>query len=232
MLYSGEEQVKLLNTLDEKIVLLEDLEVDNLIILPFNKTFASTGFEDFIKNILVDQLGIEHLVVGYNHQLGKDREGNFSKLKLLAEQYKFGLTGLDPYLFNNERVSSSRIRKYILEGNIVEAGDNLGYPFFLSGKVIGGNKKGRDIGFPTANISISDVHKIIPCNGVYAVFVTIEDKNFHGMMKTGTLVNFTVSLIAGEPLKIQLFMPNRMIRPWLVIKPLFSGCLIRRCTGT
>lgn len=179
------DSLKLLSTLEEKINLLSNADIDNLVVLNFDKKFASTEFEHFVKDILVDKLKIEHLVVGFNHQFGKNREGDYEKLLLLANKYKFGLTQLEAFLIDNEKVSSTRIRKLIFDGNIEKANYLLGYNFFLSGRVIEGNKKGRDIGFPTANIFVDDSYKIIPVKGVYAVFVDVNGKTYEGMMNIG-----------------------------------------------
>lgn len=190
VLDEGKDTIKLLTSLEEKISLLEVTGIDNLVVLEFDKQFASTGFEEFVKNILVDNIKIDHLVIGFNHQFGKNREGNFEKLKSLSERYKFELTRLDPYLINSERVSSSKIRKLILDGEIKKANNLLGYDFFLTGRVIGGNKMGRDIGFPTANISLNDPNKIVPMNGVYAVFAYVDEKRHEGMMNIGCRPTF------------------------------------------
>jgi riboflavin kinase/FMN adenylyltransferase len=178
-------ELQLINTMEEKIFKLEEIGVENLIILPFNKEFAATSFGTFVKEFLVYKLHIRHLVVGFNHQFGKNREGNFERLKELSETLGFGLSRVDPYIIEGERVSSSKIRKLILEGEIKKASEFLGYPFFLSGKVIPGKMVGRSLGFPTANLAISDYHKIIPRDGVYAVNVELDGENFSGMMNIG-----------------------------------------------
>lgn len=183
--HEDKDAFKLLTSLAEKINLLDNRGIDNLVVLNFDRKFAATGFENFVKNILVDGLNISHLVVGYNHQFGKNREGNYEKLVVMAGKYKFGLTQLKPFLLDNEKVSSTKIRNLILDGDISRANQFLGYNFFLSGRVIGGNKKGREIGFPTANISIDDSYKIIPRNGVYAVFADVDGNRFEGMMNIG-----------------------------------------------
>ncbi|MGD2034931.1 MAG: bifunctional riboflavin kinase/FAD synthetase [Bacteroidales bacterium] len=185
ILQDGKNSFKLLTDLEEKINLLDLAGIDNLVVLTFDRQFASTGFDEFVKDVLVDGLNIEHLVVGYNHQFGKNREGNYEKLALLAEKYRFGLTQLEPFLIGDERVSSTKIRNLIHEGDLRRANEFLGYNFFLSGRVTGGNRKGRTIGFPTANILVDDPYKIIPGDGVYAVFAVVEGKRYEGMMNIG-----------------------------------------------
>ncbi len=155
-------QIQLITTLDEKIGKLKETGIENLIILPFNKKFAATGFDTFVRDILIEKLRIHHLVVGFNHQFGKNREGNFERLQVMADDIGFNLSQVDPYSIHGEKVSSSEIRKLIVDGQIKKASAFLGYSFFIAGKVIAGKKLGRSIGFPTANIAVSDTHKIIP----------------------------------------------------------------------
>ena len=178
-------QIQLITTLDEKINKLEETGIENLIILPFDKEFAATGFDTFIREILVEKLQIHHLVVGFNHQFGKNREGNFERLQTMAKEIGFDLSRVDPFIIHGEKVSSSEIRKLIVDGQIKKASEFLGYPFFIAGKVISGKKLGRSIGFPTANIVISDNYKIIPRNGVYAVDTETDGKTYSGMMNIG-----------------------------------------------
>lgn len=177
--------IQLINTLEEKTSKLEETGVENLIILPFNKKFAATGFDTFIKDFLVNKLHIHHLVVGFNHQFGKNREGNFERLQVLAQDIGFDLSRVEPYIIQGDKVSSSEIRKLLIEGEIRKASEFLGYPFFVAGKVIPGKKIGRSLGFPTANIAVTDSHKIIPKNGVYAVDAEVDGTNYSGMMNIG-----------------------------------------------
>jgi riboflavin kinase/FMN adenylyltransferase len=185
VLNSKNNSLQLINTLEEKIIKLEKSGVENLVILPFDKKFAATGFDEFIQDILVQKLNIHHLVVGYNHHFGKNREGNYERLLALANKIGFSLSRVGPYIINGEKVSSSEIRKLLINGEIRKAEKFLGYPFFIAGKVIPGNKLGRTIGYPTANIAVTDEHKIIPKNGVYAVDAEIDDKIYKGMMNIG-----------------------------------------------
>ncbi len=179
------EDIKLLSTLDEKIERLEHSGVDNLIILPFTKMFASTSFEEFVRDILVNKIGIVHLVVGYNHQFGHNREGNYAKLQQLGNDYGFSLSQQDPVVVDNEKVSSSNIRHLLQSGHIEKSNRFLGYHFFLKGKVVKGKELGQKIGFPTANLEVNDTNKIIPKNGVYAVLVELEGRVYQGMMNIG-----------------------------------------------
>jgi riboflavin kinase/FMN adenylyltransferase len=185
VLHKEGEPLRLINTLEEKIIKLENAGVDNLIILAFDKKFATMGFEEFVKNILFDKFCIRHLVVGFNHHFGKNREGNYSKLQELSQKLGFTLEQLNPFIVNDEKVSSSAIRKFILTGKIEKTNELLGYSFFVTGKVVVGKKLGKDLGFPTANITISEPNKIIPQNGVYAVMIEAEGNTYMGMMNIG-----------------------------------------------
>jgi riboflavin kinase / FMN adenylyltransferase len=181
----GNNSIQLINTLEEKISKLKESGVENLIILPFDKKLAATGFDTFVKDYLVDKLQIHHLVVGFNHHFGNKREGNFERLQVLANEIGFDLSRVEPYIIHGDKVSSSEIRKLLVEGEIRKASEFLGYPFFVAGKVIPGKKLGRSIGFPTANLSVTDSHKIIPKNGVYAVDAEVEGTSYLGMMNIG-----------------------------------------------
>jgi riboflavin kinase/FMN adenylyltransferase len=196
VLHFGTEHLKLITTLEEKIELIENTGIDNLLILPFDEEMAETRFEDFVDKILVAGLGIHHLIVGFNHHFGKNREGNFEKLTQLSERYKFGLEQLGPVILNSEKVSSSVIRKLIISGDIINANRFLGYMFSITGVVIEGNRIGREMGFPTANIQLTDPNKIIPGNGVYAVYAQIDNVlNIKGMMNIGYRPTFTENSI-------------------------------------
>ncbi|TDO04952.1 bifunctional riboflavin kinase/FAD synthetase [Sunxiuqinia elliptica] len=178
--------LRLLTTLDEKIELLEQAGVDHLIIFPFTKDFSELSYTDFVRSILVTQLGIDSLVVGYDHKFGKNRKGDFEMLKGLAMAFGFELEKLDVLLSDDVNVSSTKIRHALQEGDIARANKYLGYPFRLNGTVVEGQKLGRKIQFPTANIETSDPHKIIPGYGVYAVNVLVEGETYQGMLNIGT----------------------------------------------
>ncbi|KOH42714.1 bifunctional riboflavin kinase/FAD synthetase [Sunxiuqinia dokdonensis] len=178
--------LRLLTTLDEKIELLDQAGVDHLIIFPFTKEFSELSYTDFVRILLVNQLNIDSLVVGYDHKFGKDRKGDFDMLQGLAMAFNFKLEKLDALLSDNINVSSTKIRQALQNGNITKANRYLGYSFSLHGTVVEGQKLGRKIQFPTANIEASDPHKIIPGYGVYAVLVHIDGVVHRGMLNIGT----------------------------------------------
>lgn len=180
-----EDSLRLLTTLSEKGRLFARAGIDHLIIYPFTKTFAELSYTDFVHEILVRQLHIKTLVVGYDHKFGKNREGSFSMLQTLSQAFKFELEKLDVLLVDDINVSSTKIRQALDEGNVSLANTYLGYPYTLHGKVVEGKQLGRKIQFPTANIVASDPHKMIPGHGVYAVYVYVEGQQYKGMLNIG-----------------------------------------------
>ncbi|WP_255424492.1 bifunctional riboflavin kinase/FAD synthetase [Apibacter sp. HY039] len=175
---------RLLTTLQEKINLLSELSIQHLFIQEFSKEFSRLSSLEFVRDILVAKLNIHSLVVGYDHQFGRNRDGNFEQLQTFSEMFEFKLYQLPPISENEMVISSTKIRNKILEGDISTANSWLGYKFIMTGKVVEGNKLGRQLGFPTANIDI-DAQKICPKNGVYFVKVSLKNKFYHGMMNIG-----------------------------------------------
>ncbi|MBN2484501.1 MAG: bifunctional riboflavin kinase/FAD synthetase [Bacteroidales bacterium] len=180
------DSLKLLTTLDEKLCLLETAGLQNVLLIPFDAQFASTSFDKFIKRIIVDKLRARHLVVGFNHQFGRDRQGNFDSLKLLAEKNNIELEQMPKIMVGEQRVSSSVIRNQISTGEIVTANKLLGYEYILTGKIVHGNKVGRKLGFPTANIEVAELYKLIPADGVYAIEAIFGNTRLKGMLNIGT----------------------------------------------
>ena len=177
--------LKLINTLDEKKQLLEKYEVDHLIILPFNKQFSKLSSGKFIEDYLVKKIGLKNLVVGYNHHFGKNREGNYGRLLHYADKNNFTVEKIGPAKISNLNISSTDIRYILQNGEIQKANKLLGYNYFLNGKVIPGDKMGEKIGFPTANINVSENYKLVPPDGVYIVEAEIENKKYKGMLNIG-----------------------------------------------
>lgn len=177
--------VKLLSTLEEKIELLEKSGVDNLLIVSFTREFSELSSEEFIQKILIETIGTKTLVIGYDHRFGKNREGGFDYLKLNKEKYGFGIEEISRQDIENVGVSSSKIRKALQEGDVPSADHFLGRNYSLSGVIVKGKQLGRTIGFPTANIQVREIAKLIPSDGVYAVKVYYNDEAFGGMLNIG-----------------------------------------------
>ena len=175
-----------LTTIEEKIVLLEKAKVDHLIIIEFNKQFSKIKACDFIKDILVEKIGTKHLIIGYNHHFGRSGEGDFNTIKQCSESNAFKVEQVQGFHTEEGAISSSSIREALLNGKLDEANRWLGYSYSVSGTIIEGRKIGRSIGFPTANINPDNQYKLIPGNGVYAVEVHLDDKNYMGMLSIGS----------------------------------------------
>ncbi len=177
--------LKLINTMDEKQELLRNIGINHLILIPFTFEFAQTSSTDFIKNILVDVIGTKKLIIGYNHRFGKNREGSFDNLVKDSSKYGFEVEEIPKHEIDDLGISSTMIRKSLINGDIPTANRYLGHPFLINGLVIHGDKLGKTIGFPTANLQIEEAYKLIPGDGVYAVKVTIKGKEFNGMLNIG-----------------------------------------------
>lgn len=178
--------VKLIDTLEERLVKLEKTGLDTVVLFPFTKEFSQLSAREFVKSILVDKLNVSEMMVGYDHHFGKNRQGNFDELKVLGSEFGFNVSQIQAVDFNGETVSSTKIRKSILEGKTDVVTQYLGQPYQFNGEVVKGNQLGRTIGFPTANIQISDKNKIIPANGVYAVEIDFNGDRLKGVMNIGT----------------------------------------------
>ena len=185
VLHKDNQDMKLITTLQEKQDLINQAGLDNLVIHEFTKKFSRIKPVNFVRDILVEQLNVHTLVIGYDHHFGRNREGSIQELTTLADLYDFNIEKIDPQYFEDVTVSSSKIRKLIEKGEMVKAKQYLGYEFMLNGKVIKGNSLGKTINFPTANIVVEDKWKILPADGVYAVKIVLEAKEYKGMMNIG-----------------------------------------------
>lgn len=177
--------VKLITTTPEKIKLLKKFGIDNLLIYPFSKEFSMMQAEVYVSDIISKGLKTKKLVIGYDHRFGSNREGDINTLKQLGPLYHFEVEEIPAQEINQLNISSTRIRKAIIDGDIATANEFLGYSFFITGKVVEGKKLGRTIGYPTANINIENEDKLIPKIGVYAVNVIIDDVCYKGMLNIG-----------------------------------------------
>jgi len=199
MVLQGQSEIKLLNTIAEKIDLLEKIGIQNLVIHPFDEKFSNLTAEEFVKSVLVEKFHIQKIIIGHDHRFGKNRSANIEDLVAFGKQYHFEVEQISVQEVDAVSVSSTKIRKALLDGNVALANDYLGYDYSLSGTIVKGKQLGRTIGFPTANLKIEENYKLIPKNGVYIVKSTLNQKTVFGMMNIG--FNPTV---AGENLTIEI----------------------------
>jgi riboflavin kinase/FMN adenylyltransferase len=185
MVLQGKSDLKLLNTINEKIDLLEKIGIENLIIHPFDANFSQLSAEEFVKTVLVDQLHIQKIIIGYDHRFGKNRTANIDNLTAFGLKYGFEVEQISAQEINDISISSTKIRTALEDGEINLANEYLGYSYFLSGTVVKGKQLGRTIGFPTANIELEEEYKLVPKNGVYIVAAEIDGKSVYGMMNIG-----------------------------------------------
>lgn len=185
MVLQEDSDIKLLNTIDEKIDLLNKIGIQNLVIHPFDEKFSRLTAEEFVKNILVDQFHIHKIIIGHDHRFGRNRTANIEDLKTFGKQYNFEVEEISAQEIKEVSVSSTKIRQALSEGTISLANEYLGYNYSLTGIVAKGKQLGRTIGFPTANIQLEENFKLIPKNGVYIVKSIINDKTVLGMMNIG-----------------------------------------------
>lgn len=177
--------IKLLTTTDEKVKLFEKLGIENVLIINFTEEFSKTNAKDFYKNIIYSKIGVSDLVVGYDHVFGRNREGDFGTLQSLGKEFGFDVHRVEEIDIENIKVSSSKIRRLLAEGNVDTANKLLGHEYGFEGTVVIGDKNGRTLGFPTANIETASSNKLIPADGVYCVRVVTEGEEFFGMMNIG-----------------------------------------------
>ncbi|WP_329807202.1 bifunctional riboflavin kinase/FAD synthetase [Flavobacterium facile] len=185
LIVSNNYDIKLLNTIEEKSVLLEKKGIQNFIIHPFDKLFSELSPREFVTQVLVEKLNIQKIIIGHDHKFGKDRAADFNDLINFGKEFGFEVEEISAQQINEVSVSSTKIRNSLLEGNVSLANDYLGYPYVLTGNVVKGNQLGRTIGFPTANIEIPEEYKLIPKNGVYVVTVNVNKQTVFGMMNIG-----------------------------------------------
>ena len=179
-------ELELLSSENEKISLLEKTGIDHLIIHPFTREFSRTQSLDFVREFLVNKIGVKHLVIGYDHHFGRNREGSFDHLKEFGPIYGFEVEEIAAFDIDQVNVSSTKIRNALAEGNVELANMYLGTPYSISGKVIKGNQIGRTIGFPTANIECDFMQKLLPADGVYAGKLHVNGHTYNAMANLGS----------------------------------------------
>lgn len=181
-------EIKQLTCIDERIQLLENAQIDHLVVINFDYLFSNLTATEYVQDFLVAHFHPHTIIVGYDHHFGKGRVGDFNLLVALGQSFHFNVVEINEQLVNGEIISSTLIRQYLLDKNIVKANQLLGYPYFFDGFIVRGNQIGRTIGFPTANLRILNEEKLIPANGVYAVRVhgnCFGEKIYDGMMNIG-----------------------------------------------
>jgi riboflavin kinase/FMN adenylyltransferase len=186
ILHPEDESIKLITTMAEKAELMERVGVDHLIITPFSRDFSNQTAEAYIRDVLVNKIGTKKIVIGYDHRFGKDRQGGLDDLQRLGPVYGFDVVEIPEQDINEVAISSTRIRAALLSGDISLANTCLGYPFFITGKVVRGDQIGRQIGYPTANIVVEEKYKLIPSDGIFAVTVIIANQKYKGMAYIGS----------------------------------------------
>ncbi len=203
MVIQGDDNsLKLLNTIEEKTSLLAKAGLQNLIIAPFTLDFSRMNYLEFVREILVNTLQTRHLIIGHDHHFGKNREGSYEQLLECAPAYDFTLEQVPAFEIDNVAISSSKIRTALQEGDVEKANHFLGYPYMANGIVVEGKKRGRALGFPTANIHIHEKYKLLPADGIYIVRVKCFDKYKNGMASLGYNPTFSDT---GKTLEINIF---------------------------
>ena len=197
--FNPNDDIKLLNTLDEKLDLLEKAHLDVVFLKSFDENFRNLTGEEFVRQILIEKLNVKHIIIGHDHVFGKNKSGNFELLQKLSKELDFVVQQLDAVKEGEFNISSTKIRNYLANGNIIGANKMLGYHYSVSGKVIDGKKLGRTIGYPTANIEVDEL-KLLPKKGAYIVEVYVKNKFYKGMLSIGT--NPTVN---GDKLTVEVY---------------------------
>ena len=204
VLFPEQTDLKLLTLTNEKLELLEKAGVDHVLVYPFTKAFSKQSAHSYIKDILVDAIGVKQLIIGYDHHFGNNREGNITTLKKYACEYDFVVEEIPVHEIDDSNVSSSKIRKALEDGDLKTANAYLGYNYFVTGIVVDGKKLGRTIGYPTANIFIENQAKLIPKIGVYAATANIDGVMHKGMMSIG----YNPTTDSDNKIKIELHIFN------------------------
>lgn len=185
MVVQHDKSLKLIHTLEEKKQLLQRLGVDLLVVQPFNEAFAQLTAEEFVSTILVQHLNVKKVIIGYDHRFGRNRTANISDMRLFGEKYGFAVEEISVQEVDEVSVSSTKIREALNKGDVTTAEHYLGTPYSLTGTVVHGLKLGRTLGYPTANIQVTEDYKLIPKDGVYAVYSYIGERKVYGMMSIG-----------------------------------------------
>lgn len=187
---SKSNNIKILSTPDEKISILEKMGLENLFIINFTPEFSQQSPASFINDFLIRKIGLREIVVGHDHKFGKGREGTFETLESLSKSLKFEMSMVDEFKVNDEPVNSTKIRNALSQGDVRKTNSFLGREYIFTGKVIEGDKRGRELGYPTANILLDDADKLLPGLGIYAACVIIDNEKFPGLLSIGKRPTF------------------------------------------
>lgn len=186
----GRNDVKILSTFDEKVLILEELGLENLYVINFTQEFSRQSPEAFVEKYLVNGIGLREVVIGYDHHFGKERDGNFELLQKLGNKFNFSVTLIPEYSVNGETVSSTKIRNALLTGDVLKAGKMLGRNYSFKGIIVHGDGRGRKLGFPTANLAVDNEDKLIPAKGIYAAECIVENEKHFGLLSLGRRPTF------------------------------------------
>jgi riboflavin kinase/FMN adenylyltransferase len=202
-------QIKLLNTLAEKIALLRKEKIDHLVVIPFTKEFSEQSAQEYIADFLVANFHPKTIIIGYDHHFGKNRKGDYKLLEEYQQKFNYTVKEIPEQVLHHVTISSTKIRQALFEGDIATANECLGYDYFFEGRVVDGNKLGRTLGYPTANIHITDKNKLVPANGIYAVTVQISDQNDEADFASSPMLKGMMSIgirptIGGEDVVIEV----------------------------
>ena len=234
-------KTKLLTRIDERLELLQNQGLDQVIIAKFSRQFSELDYKDFIKNILLEKVNTKVLVVGYDHGFGKDRSGNFDEMSKISREFNFDVVRETAITINEQTVSSSKIRELIDNGNVKDAALMLGRKYTVNGVVIKGEGRGKKLNFPTANLQITNDYKLFPKEGVYAVDCIIQDKIYRGMSNIGIKPTFggeqkTIEInildfdddIYGEKIEVRFIQRMRDEKKFKNVKELIKQLTIDR----
>ncbi|MCJ7552795.1 MAG: riboflavin biosynthesis protein RibF, partial [Ignavibacteriaceae bacterium] len=189
---SKDDKVYLLSSLDEKVKIFEALGVEDLFVVNFTKEFSQLSPEDFIKKYLIDGIGLGEIVIGYDHHFGKGRGGNVDILRSIGKEKNFSTTVIPSYSLEDKIINSTKVRNALMEGDVALAAKMLGRLYKFSGTVIHGDKRGRALGYPTANIELETKEKLLPLIGIYAVKVRLANLSYNGLLSIGKRPTFYI----------------------------------------
>ena len=187
---SNDNRIKLLCTLDEKLEIVKSFGMQNVFVVNFTREFSQQSPEEFIQKYIIDGIGVKEIVIGYDHHFGKGRGGNVETLQELGKEKGFDVTPIGEFKSRNETVSSTKIRNAVVNGDCIKAAEMLGRYYSFSGVVVHGDNRGKELGYPTANLKVEDEDKLLPAIGIYAVECVIQGKKYYGLLSIGTRPTF------------------------------------------